>query len=135
MGWPIGGLNPCWGKRFFSCPECPDGLWSPTSLPFSGYQGYFCVCVCVGGGAGAIKWLGHEVDHSPPPSAEVKNEWRYASAYLICLYDIDRDNFAFAFLSGYTSQLSVNIVTRPNIRILKCTGNIWGMTVQTALCY
>jgi hypothetical protein len=24
-----------------------------------------------------IKWKGHEADHSPPSSAEVKNTWRY----------------------------------------------------------
>jgi hypothetical protein len=26
-----------------------------------------------------IKWLGHEADHSPPSSAEVKNAWSYIS--------------------------------------------------------
>jgi hypothetical protein len=26
-----------------------------------------------------VKWLGHETDHSPPSSAEVKNVWSYTS--------------------------------------------------------
>jgi hypothetical protein len=25
----------------------------------------------------AIKWLGHEADHSPPSNAKVKNTWSY----------------------------------------------------------
>ena len=34
---------------------------------------------CVPGSFPAAKWLGCDVDHSPPPSAEVKNEWIYTS--------------------------------------------------------
>lgn len=26
-----------------------------------------------------VKWPGHEADHSPPSSAQVKNEWGYIS--------------------------------------------------------
>jgi hypothetical protein len=26
-----------------------------------------------------IKWRGHEADHSPPSSAEIKNEWRFTA--------------------------------------------------------
>jgi len=26
-----------------------------------------------------VKWLGHEADHSPPSSAEVKIAWSYTS--------------------------------------------------------
>jgi hypothetical protein len=33
-----------------------------------------------------IKRPGHEADHSPPCSAEVKNEWRYTSTPPIVLY-------------------------------------------------
>jgi hypothetical protein len=40
-----------------------------------------------------VKWLGHEVDHSPPSNAEVKNEWSFTSALPIYLYDVDRDSF------------------------------------------
>jgi hypothetical protein len=29
------------GKRFFSSPKCPERLWGPLSLMFSGYRGRF----------------------------------------------------------------------------------------------
>lgn len=32
-----------------------------------------------------------DVDHSPPFSAEFKNEWSYTSAPYICFYGVDRD--------------------------------------------
>jgi hypothetical protein len=35
----------------------------------------------------------HEVDHSPPSTAEVKNDWHYTSALPICLYGMNRDKF------------------------------------------
>jgi hypothetical protein len=33
------------------------------------------------------------LDHSPPSSAEVKNEWSYTSTPLIYLLNVDRDRF------------------------------------------
>jgi len=39
-----------------------------------------------------VNWLGHEADHSSPTSAEVKNQWSYASTPPIRLRD-DRHNF------------------------------------------
>jgi len=32
--------------------------------------------------------LGHEADHSPPSSAEIKNVWNYTSTPPICLHDM-----------------------------------------------
>jgi hypothetical protein len=46
--------------RFFFFPQCPDRPWGPPSLLSNGYQG--------------VKWQGPEGDHSPPSSAEVKND-------------------------------------------------------------
>jgi hypothetical protein len=37
------------------------------------------------------KLLGHEVNHSPPSTAEVKNEWSYTSTPPICLHDVKRE--------------------------------------------
>jgi hypothetical protein len=31
----------------------------------------------------AVKWAGHEPDHSPPSNVEVKNEWRYTTTPLL----------------------------------------------------
>jgi len=49
---------------------------------FNGYQGSFP----------ALKQLGHEINHSPPSSAEVKNDWSYTSTPLVCLCGMDREN-------------------------------------------
>jgi len=35
-----------------------------------------------------VKQLGHEADHSPPSSAEVKNAWSYTSTQPICLHGV-----------------------------------------------
>jgi hypothetical protein len=37
------------------------------------------------------KWLGHELNYSPPSSAKVKNDWRYTSTPPICLHGMDRE--------------------------------------------
>jgi len=42
-----------------------------------------------------IKQPGREFEHSPRPSADVKNEWGYTSNPPACLLGIDRDNFSF----------------------------------------
>jgi hypothetical protein len=58
-----------------------------------------------------VKWLGHEPDHSPPPSAEVMNTWSYSStpAYIFIITGYNfmawylvkhRDNFTFTFNTG-----------------------------------
>jgi hypothetical protein len=41
-----------------------------------------------------VRWLGHEADHSPTPSNELKNEWSCTSTP-VCLHGIKRDNFTF----------------------------------------
>lgn len=40
-----------------------------------------------------VKRQGGEVDHSPPPSSEVNNEWSRASAPPIRLHGVERGNF------------------------------------------
>jgi len=39
-----------------------------------------------------VKQPGCEANHSPPSSAEVKNDWSYASNPPTCLYFVYRDN-------------------------------------------
>ena len=50
-------------------------------------------------GAGLLsrreKQRGHEVDHSCPSGAKVKNEWSYTSTPPTCLHGVDIDNFTF----------------------------------------
>jgi len=40
-----------------------------------------------------VKQPGHELDHPPPSSAKVKNEWSYTSTPTTCLHGMDKDNF------------------------------------------
>jgi hypothetical protein len=49
-------------SRIFSYLLSPDRLWGPPSLLSNGYCGFFS----------GVKRPVHEVDHSPPVSAEVK---------------------------------------------------------------
>jgi hypothetical protein len=42
---------------------------------------------------------GCKADHSPPTSAEVKNEWNYTSAPSVCLHNVYRNNFSFTMFS------------------------------------
>jgi hypothetical protein len=44
------------------------------------------------GGLSVVKTA---ASHSPPSTAEVKNEWIYTSTSPICLHDVDRDNITF----------------------------------------
>jgi hypothetical protein len=53
------------GSKIFSSHH-PDRLWGPPSLQSNGYWGFF-------------PRPGHGVDHSPPPSADVKKIWIYTS--------------------------------------------------------
>jgi hypothetical protein len=53
-------------EGFFLYPLCPDRLWGPLSLLYKGTGGPF---------PGAKARSGRDADHSPPSSAEVKNEW------------------------------------------------------------
>ena len=63
LGWTVQGLNAGMGQRFISSPKCPQQLWGPPSLLLIWYW-----CSFPG-----VKWVGHEVNHSPPSNAEVKN--------------------------------------------------------------
>jgi hypothetical protein len=38
---------------------------------------------------------GRDVDHSPPSSADIKNEWNYTYTPFVCYCSVDRDNLTF----------------------------------------
>jgi hypothetical protein len=76
------------GEKFFSSPKWLHRLWGPPRLLFTGYQGSFL----------EVKLLGRNVDHTPPTTAEVKNEWCFTFILPICLHSVNRGNFtSFAF--------------------------------------
>jgi len=43
-----------------------------------------------------VKRQEREVDHSPPTSDKVKNEWSYTLAPPVCPHNVHRENFTFA---------------------------------------
>jgi hypothetical protein len=75
----IQGSNPRENRRYFSSAKRPERLLGPPSLQFSEYQGSFP----------GIKRPELEVDHCPPPSAEVKNGWSCTSACTLFLYGVE----------------------------------------------
>jgi hypothetical protein len=47
-----------------------------------------------------VKRLGREVDHSPPPGDELKNELSYTSTSPTCLHGVQRDNISLVNSMG-----------------------------------
>ena len=56
-----------------------------------------------------VKWLGLEVNHSPPSTAEFKSEWSCTSAPCIWLCGIDRDNFT-VYLNLYRTNVTASVM-------------------------
>jgi hypothetical protein len=76
MGWTIGalGFDSRWGLGIFlfttASPPQPPIQWVPGALSLG------------------VKRPGREADHSPPPSAEVKNTWSYTSTPPIRIHGV-----------------------------------------------
>jgi hypothetical protein len=69
------GLNnpsssPGKSKSFYIPPKRPESLWVPPRILLNERRDYLP----------EIKWLECKVSHSPPSSAEVKNEWSYTTS-------------------------------------------------------
>jgi hypothetical protein len=75
---------------FFSSPPRPDRLWGPPTCLSTGYREDF---------SSRVKRSGREIDHSPPPGAEVKIAWSYTSTppYVFMVWYLvkHRDDFTF----------------------------------------
>jgi len=67
-----GNSNPGRGRRLFSSPKMSRLAMGPAQSPTQWKLEFK-------GSPLGVKWLGHGVYHSPPCSAEVKNEWSYTS--------------------------------------------------------
>jgi hypothetical protein len=81
-GFTVRGLNTGRGKKFSILQNRPYQLWGPLSLLFSGCRD----------SVPRVKRPVYEVDHSPPPSAEVKKRWSCTSTHPICLRGVYGDN-------------------------------------------
>ena len=64
------GYTPGGGEIFFFLLKCPDRPWGPATFVFQWVSKT---------PSPELKLPRSEADHSPLPSAEVKNEWSYAS--------------------------------------------------------
>ena len=88
---PQGGSNgvriPAGPRHYFLLHNKQPGS-GPTEPPVKWLPGFF---------PRGLKRLRRDFDHSPPPSAEVKNEWSYVSH--ICLCDVDRDSCTFTVMT------------------------------------
>jgi hypothetical protein len=67
-----------------------DWLWGPPSLPINGHRGSFP----------EVKWPEREVNHSPPSSAEVKNEWSFTSIPPLRFMALTGKTLLFTFLTA-----------------------------------
>jgi hypothetical protein len=95
MARTIQGSKP--SKRWvLSSPKCPDQLLGPPSLPFNRYWDTFV----------GVTQAGHEVDHSPPFSAKVKNEWSH-NLYSPCMPSQCGQDILYLFVSK-TIQKDIN---------------------------
>jgi hypothetical protein len=84
-GRPIPVPNPDRGKRFFRFRKMSRLALRSIHLLFSEYRGTF----------EGVKRFGLEVDHSPPPSAEVESKWSYTAIPPIRFHGVDREYFPF----------------------------------------
>jgi hypothetical protein len=67
------------GAGNFSLPPRPRTALGPNQPPIQWIPGALSL---------AVKRPGREADHSPPSSAEVKNEWSYTSTPRIRLHGV-----------------------------------------------
>ena len=90
---------------------------------------------------------GRDVDHSPPPSAEVKKKWSYTSTLPVCLHDVHKDVtlclsvrviFTHFFAPNIIKFLTANVspshcyhpfLSRPNISLSTITDNVGSVMV------
>jgi hypothetical protein len=96
MGWMIGvlGFNSQWVLGIFLFTTMSRTALGPTQPPIQWVPRALSL---------GVKRPGHESDHSPPSSAEVKNVWSYTSTpqytFMAWCFVQHRDNFTFTFFT------------------------------------
>jgi hypothetical protein len=121
-------------QKFFPASRRPDRLWGTTEPPTD-------IVVPLLPPPGEKRLWG-DVDHSPPPSAEIKNEWSYTSTPHIRLHGVNRNNSALTlpifhclrrseetanvqgfmkyFVSSFSRRWFLNPRLTPTQRIIPC---------------
>jgi hypothetical protein len=74
---------------FLFSKKVRNGSGAHPNLLFKVYQGSYTT----------VKRQGHEVNHSPPPSADVRSEWSYTSAPNASLHGVVKKRFTYNFTS------------------------------------
>ena len=64
---------------------------------------------------------GLEVNRSSPSSAEVKDEWRYISAFPACLHDVDRKNLTHAYMHIFCVSMCMVSYLGSFVKLRKAT--------------
>ena len=85
-----------------------DQISCPLSLLFNGYQGTYP----------RVQQSEYELDHLPPSSAKVNNDWSYTFTPPVCLQSVVRDNLNFLLLMAMVvnkPQCVENGFSRPNL--------------------
>lgn len=95
-----GVRNPVKASNFYP-PKRSGRLWGQLSLLFIGYRSSFW----------GVKKPRREVNHTRLSSAEVKNDWRYASFLLIYIRGEERGNISFLSLFIPLHALGVTLAT------------------------
>ena len=75
-------------------------FWGPFNDLFIGYLGFLP----------GVKRSVRDVEHSPPSSAEVMNEWSSITVHPTHLYDVDRDSVTFTFTFTQSFVFGIMIV-------------------------
>jgi hypothetical protein len=83
-GWTVQGSNAGTGKKGFLFSETSRLALGPTCRPRRSLP--------------RVKQPRREIKHSPPSSAEVKNEWSYTSTPAIWFHGVGRLNFSFTVI-------------------------------------
>jgi hypothetical protein len=137
----VWGSNPGRGI-YFSPPKRPDWLGGQPSFLFSRYRRPFK----------GVRQSGHEVNLSPPSSAEDHNEGSYTSTPPVSILGVDRNSFAarlkytevcnsvkffqYLFLSSNdsnnndnnkTGNVRINVTLRC-VRVTCCNGKVISIT-------
>jgi hypothetical protein len=80
--YTIRGSNSSRNTEIFIFSKAPRPTMGPPSFLLNEYRDYFS----------AVKWAESVEYHSPPSTAQIKNEWSYSSTPNICLHSVGRYN-------------------------------------------
>ena len=95
------GFDCQFGQEIFLFCRTSKSAVGTTQPPIQWVPGFFS----------GVKRPGRQVNHSPPSSDDVKSKWSCTSTILICLNGVDGENFTFAFLSRFATNIkAVKIV-------------------------